>query len=335
MAYWWDGNPDERHWVEIRRLPGLGHSLASPTLDKDGQQNAWYTLLGTVSAGEMVYHYNARESRFVGRSVTAGKAHIDLKAGWIEVPLRDFTPIVATVDLRTLRETAEHIYKLRDQLASNFGGPLYLPFQFTKNRDQFRMLSNYFAKMPAELVSMLFGSDGLAGAQVPTAPPLPGEEPADPADSAVDPGKKIGGFLDPFRPKADADYVVDIVGGQRRRTRRHERLVNQCARWLESEGLTPGRNAAVDLGTLDPPVIFEAKMVGTSWPTAIREAVGQLYEYRYFKVAEPRAGLVFLASREVPDAWVAYLERDRQIGCMWPKGRGHVMSPLARKLLKL
>jgi len=80
-------------------------------------------------------------------------------------------------------------------------------------------------------------------------------------------------------------------------------------------------------------VIIEAKTIGKGWPTPIREAVGQLYEYRYFKVCEPDAGLIFLANDEVPNEWVQYLEKDRGIGSMWPTGSGFGMSPLARKKL--
>lgn len=80
-------------------------------------------------------------------------------------------------------------------------------------------------------------------------------------------------------------------------------------------------------------MILEAKVV-KSWPEAIREAVGQLYEYRYFKVADPKAALVFLSDQPVPDEWVAYLEKDRRIGAMWRKGKtGFELSPLAAKVL--
>jgi len=141
--------------------------------------------------------------------------------------------------------------------------------------------------------------------------------------------------LAPFKPKADTDYVVGILGGRRRHTRRHEKLVNDCAAWLETQGLEPGRNAAVDLGVDDPSVVIEAKMIGTSWAPAIRAAVGQLYEYRHFKVADREAGLVFLASKPLPSPWLAYLERDRGIGSMWPNGKRFHLSRRATEFLEL
>jgi hypothetical protein len=33
--------------------------------------------------------------------------------------------------------------------------------------------------------------------------------------------------------------------------------------------------------------------------------------------------------------WVEYLERDREIGVMWPKGNGCYLSMVARKALRL
>lgn len=112
--------------------------------------------------------------------------------------------------------------------------------------------------------------------------------------------------------------------------------MNDCADWLASKGLEPGRNAVVDLGLADPAVIMEAKVIGPSWATSIREAVGQLYEYRYFKIADPRAALVFLADKPVPDDWLEYLEKDRSIGGMWPQGkRNFKISRLAKRALGL
>jgi hypothetical protein len=30
MTYWWDSNSEEKYWVEIRKLPGIGTTLACP-----------------------------------------------------------------------------------------------------------------------------------------------------------------------------------------------------------------------------------------------------------------------------------------------------------------
>src|SRR3954454_391824 len=107
MAYWWDGRAEERYWVEIRRLPGIGSGLYAPTLDEAGHENPWYELVGSVRAGEVIYHYNARESRFVGRSVAASDAVEDPDEEMYSVDLRDFESIDAPVDLQALRASAD------------------------------------------------------------------------------------------------------------------------------------------------------------------------------------------------------------------------------------
>jgi hypothetical protein len=92
------------------------------------------------------------------------------------------------------------------------------------------------------------------------------------------------------------------------------------------------RNIAIDLAVGDPPIIVEAKMLPTKgFATEIRSAIGQLYEYRYFKIASPKAPLVLLASRPLSEQWVRYLEDDRRIGVMWPEAEGFRMSELAAR----
>ncbi|MEO3923892.1 hypothetical protein ABGB07_08520 [Micromonosporaceae bacterium B7E4] len=334
MDYWWEGDTAERYWVEIRKVPGIGTELWSPTHDTDGGTDPWYNLVGSVRAGQVVYHWNAREHRFVGRSYAASEATVR-NGKFYQVPLRDFEPIAA-VSLDALREHSDDLYQLRDDLRQIYGDPLYLPFQFTSDRSQFRCMSNYFAKLPAQAVGLLFGKDGLGTSRV-VVPPT--EDPAlvmPPAGgSASKPTHHRRAFLQPFRPKADAGYISNITGGRKTRDQHHETLVNSCANWLAAKGLTPGCNAAIDLGVTERRTIIEAKVVRRSWAAAIREAVGQLYEYRFFKVADPSSHLIFLVDRPAPDDWVSYLERDRRIGVMWPVGSEFFMSPLAAKALKL
>jgi hypothetical protein len=171
-----------------------------------------------------------------------------------------------------------------------------------------------------QAVGILFGRGGLGADQVPNIA-THDSPPASPALSATPRTNQGWSYLTPFKPKADTAYFTRIVGGAARRTRTHETLVNSCAQWLAGLGLMPGRNAAIDLGVAELNTIIEAKTVERSWSDAIREAVGQLYEYRYYKVADPTSSLIFMADRPVPDLCVEYLEKDRVIGVMWPDPR--------------
>jgi hypothetical protein len=81
-------------------------------------------------------------------------------------------------------------------------------------------------------------------------------------------------------------------------------------------------------------VIIEAKVVlPGAWANSIRQAVGQLYEYRYFQVVPPDSALVFLASVEVPAKWIDYLDADRGIGVAWRTKDSFELSARARSAL--
>lgn len=321
-VHWWAGNVGERFWVEIRHVPGLGRELRCPLTDQDGATNAWYDLVGLTQAGDTVYHWNAHQHRFVGRSIVAAAPEAD--GDHRRVRLSGFVPLQVEVGLPAVRALASAIDEIKADLTlAHPKKSLYLPFQFRS--DGLRMMSNYFAKLPRVLAFRLFGSSGLAEDHV---------KPEQGGDEAPVPGTAPISFLSPFKPKADTDYKTRISGGVFRRGRTHETLVNDFALFLTKKGLEVGRNAAIDLGLEAPPVVIEAKIVGR-WPSAVREAVGQLYEYRFFSVARPDAGLVFLASEQVPEEWQRYLEHDRGIGVAWRTPGGFQLSSVAERIFGL
>lgn len=326
MTRWWDNDAHERFWVEIRFVSGIGLDLECSLLDERGRANAYYDLVGEVRPGDHVYHWNAHQHRFVGRSAVAKAPRINAQ-GRRYVELRDFRSLQADISLDTIRTLEPEIVSVRDRLGlAHPGEKLYLPFQFRS--DGLRMLSNYFAKLPAELVSLLFDETGLGEAMAAEPDPEDG-----PAVGVQEPSGKLS-FLSPFKAKADTEYNAIVQGGVQRRGRTHETLVNDFAAWLGHRGFEVGRNAAIDLGLSQPPVIIEAKVV-SQWPHAIREAVGQLYEYRYCKVIDPTSALVFLASKPVPEWWIRYLEKDRSIGVAARSGTSFSLSALARTIFDL
>ncbi|MGW4365374.1 hypothetical protein ACWEKT_06985 [Nocardia takedensis] len=322
MAYWWAGSDEENCWMEIRKAGGLGLSLTSPDRKSSGSTDPWYELVSSVRAGEVVYHYYGHEQRFVGRSVAAADAVHDTNIGEYSVELTGFTPLQDVVDLADMRSKADALYAERDRLeAEHPGQRLYLPFQFKQDRSLFSPMSNYFAKLPRSFIKVLFDDTSAPEVQV---SPRPATAPT-----------ARRGFLQPFKPKGDSDYVSTVLGGPSVRTRSHETLVNNFANWLEAQGRTPLRNAAIDLATNEPAAVIEAKTVNGRPADAIRAAVGQLYEYRYFQVVEDDAGLIFLSDEAIAPDWCAYLEDDREIGVAWPVARGFHLTTLAKKFLAL
>jgi len=197
-------------------------------------------------------------------------------------------------------------------------------------------MSNYFAKLPKVCADLLFDETGLGEGSV--LPDPEDHEEVPPASEPAAPPSRFG-FLSPFRAKQDSWYVTNVAGGVQRRSRKHETLVNRFADWLTAKGITGlGRNAAIDLGLTSPSVIIEAKTVASSpsgWSTAIRAAVGQLYEYRYFQVVDPMSQLMVLVPEVMPEKWLTYLENDRGIGAAWATGQGFELSSLAAQILGL
>jgi hypothetical protein len=319
MAGWWETPGRGRYWVEIRKAHGIGENLYCNSRNQAGEPDSRYELVRQVRAGDVVFHYNADESRFVGRSVAYADAVVTAEE--YRVTLANFEAFDLVVGLQEIRDLADDLYAVRDSLLAEYGAPLHLPFQFYEDRAGFRMLSNYFARIPEEMIEILFG--GLAADVMGLVP------------ASSEPLRRVGGFLQPFKPKRDTRYVTTLERSVQTKDRRHETLVNDCAEWLRARGFEVGRNAAVDLGVSDPPVIIEAKTVGTRWALPIREAVSQLYEYRYFEVVEPDSALVLLVEREPPTEWIDYLENDRGIGAMWPNGGSYLGSPIAAAALHL
>ena len=245
------------------------------------------------------------------------------------MPLTGFIPLTVTVGLERIRDLSPQLAAMRDALARQHpDATLYLPFQ--ARRDGWRLMSNYFTKLPAAMQHALFGADGLGESGLPDPPEDDG--PAIPDDGNRRSNR--GGFLRPFKPRADTDYLTRIVGGPARRGRTHETLVNDFAEWLAARGLVVGCNAAIDLGVEDPPIIIEAKVIRAGrWAHALREAIGQLYEYRYFQVVSPQSSLIFLASAPVPERWLGYLDHDRDMGAAWRSDDGFRLTNRAREAL--
>src|SRR5207249_1805665 len=108
-------------------------------LDVSGGRNGWYELLDDVRKNDVIYHWHARESQFVGRSTVLSSRLVE--GSERVVPLAGFEPLVGVVDLAELRSRQAELTAIRDSLhAQHPDAVLYLPFQF--RRDGLRLMSN-------------------------------------------------------------------------------------------------------------------------------------------------------------------------------------------------
>jgi hypothetical protein len=134
--------------------------------------------------------------------------------------------------------------------------------------------------------------------------------------------------------KNEDDYYAVVTGRFQRRSRNHEKLVREAAEYFTNLGFELVTPHPIDLllkSTI--PVIFEAKPIGSRNALfAVREAVGQLFEYRHFR-GPTDAYLCILLDADPGDALVTYVEVFLQLGICWVSGEVFEAGP--RTLVEL
>lgn len=69
---WWTGRPEERFWLESTDRADIGVDLRAPLADDSGEDNWRYTLFREARVGDIVFHYDKRESAITSVSRVAG-----------------------------------------------------------------------------------------------------------------------------------------------------------------------------------------------------------------------------------------------------------------------
>jgi hypothetical protein len=117
-----------------------------------------------------------------------------------------------------------------------------------------------------------------------------------------------------FAPKDSSDYIAHLAGRVLVKSRAHEELIKDYGLWAGSQGFRPLTLHPRDL-VLERPEsewLVEAKMLyDGNASEAVRAAIGQLFDYRYFFYAKPGLPLPLLLalfSESVGGAFVEFLE---------------------------
>jgi hypothetical protein len=139
-------------------------------------------------------------------------------------------------------------------------------------------------------------------------------------DLTLDDGQRIADARPAlFRPKSSEPYSVIIKASQRVQSRNHEKLVETLGKVLIPKGAQLQTNRhPIDVFMNRPDtIIIEAKAVGSRHPGhAVREAVGQLLEYRHF--IGPREAKLCVALDAVPPGEVvSYVEDTLGMFILW------------------
>ncbi|MFE4591254.1 MrcB family domain-containing protein [Streptomyces laurentii] len=144
-----------------------------------------------------------------------------------------------------------------------------------------------------------------------------------------------------FLPKDSSDYKAEITSRQQVKRRSHEALINDFGLYVVERGFEPITRLQhpkdLVLRTQGAPKgseeewLVEAKVVRNGNPTqAVREALGQLFEYQHFLYQkQPEPFLIGLFSEEI-GAYAPYLEK-RGIASIWRDGSGWDGSSRARE----
>jgi len=204
-------------------------------------------------------------------------------------------------------QTPEEQEFIRNWIAEHEHGPLQAhPRKLRGNQ-------GYLTKMPIAFVERWRKLSTLADGLGPVQDDLSSLEP-------IFPPTKHGASLGAgeFHPKDDREYEAFVRGGTQYRSRNHEKLVRATGEWLADHGSKIANPHPIDLLMIEPTrIIFEAKTVGSRDPIfAIREAVGQLHEYRYFLELHDRQ-LCILLDKAPTTALVHYAEQELGLLIAW------------------
>jgi hypothetical protein len=124
-----------------------------------------------------------------------------------------------------------------------------------------------------------------------------------------------------FTPKSDAEYIAHVEGRVFVKSRRHERLIAEYGDWVQSRGFiatTATHPRDLVLIKNGHRWLVEAKVIRRgSASSAVRAAIAQLLEYRYFlHGSDPALSLVALFSEEIGPAYLGLLD-SMNIRAVW------------------
>jgi len=173
---WWDTDPDEMYWLEIRQDPnGLGEFLRAPKAAGDGNPSWSYELTSYVQPGDRVFHWHrtpSGEPGILGWSEAVGPLETitwswqargtrgrergvpTVGPTW-NMPLFNYTELARPATRTALNERRGEIFEVIDGVARAYGKPVYAPFQNYGGRE-LRAQQGYLTKFPAALVALLF-----------------------------------------------------------------------------------------------------------------------------------------------------------------------------------
>ena len=227
---WWDSDPDEIYWMEIRQEPvGLGEYLRAPQAAGDGNPSWSYELTTYVQPGDRVFHWHKTRSGEPGilgwseavgpletitwswqaRGTRGRERGVPIVGPTWNVPLTAYTELADPITRSVLNARRAEVLDVIDGVTRAHGKPIYAPFQNYGGRE-LRAQQGYLTKFPATLVALLFD--------------LP----------AVDAGQPTGDLSRTARAGRGQGYLVDAE----KRTALERHAVRMAIEHYEAAGAT-------------------------------------------------------------------------------------------------
>lgn len=115
-----------------------------------------------------------------------------------------------------------------------------------------------------------------------------------------------------FEPRTTSEYVAHFTKMTYQVSPLHEALLTEFAKFAESKSWEPknkkiGARDLVLVGTSGEEILVEAKTVGQSQEIVVRQAIGQLFSYRYVYYQGEDIPLVALFNRPISELWQGLL----------------------------
>jgi hypothetical protein len=348
VAYWWADDPSERYWAEITDRDDLGADLKCPQADESGKSYWSYSLIHEVWPGDVVFHYSTKEKAFTGASVAGGpveerpiiwtphgtvgrskRESREPRPGWWR-PLYGFRRSSNPLSLAQVHNPKDELW-IREwiQEKKRSSDTVAAPFQLYPGK--LRAAQGYLVKMPQEFVERWPQLQALATALEASQDQLTDLGtiyPASSPSSRVTPSPT-------FKAKDDSDYLAFVKGGVQRRSRSHERLVRLAGERLKELDADIATPHPIDLLITSPrTIIVEAKTTGRGPLFAIREAVGQLFEYRHF-LGPANAELCILLDQDPGGELLRYVEEQLGLLAIWLQDEKLLGGPQSAEKLGL
>ena len=116
-----------------------------------------------------------------------------------------------------------------------------------------------------------------------------------------------------FEPRSTSEYIAHFTKMTYQVSPLHEALLTEFAKYAESKSWEPknkkiGARDLVLVGRAGEEILVEAKTVGQSQELVVRQAIGQLFSYRYVYYEGAAIPLIALFNRPIAELWQGLLK---------------------------